>query len=190
MKSTTERLIRVSSINNLVVVGGLFDYMGKSNNICVNLFTVSLASPTGYALNFFRLNQSEIYCVSYTPSQSLLYFSTDDGTNWTQKLDTVGDLTRYIAFYDSLSGIRSWQDNLIATTDGGDTWNFVSTPIVWPAAVSAIGVYAVALYALEVRAARFIYQRTEDTRGHILGVILEHTVKDFWFLNQDTILLR
>ena len=185
---TTQKLTYLSAINKSVIVGGLFDYVGKCNDNCGNLASISVPGPNGYALNFFRQNVNNIYCVSYSLGQTLLYFSSNNGANWVQKLDTIGDFTRYLSFYDSMSGVVSWENSLIETSNGGNSWNSISTPLIWPDAVSALGVYQDSMLCVGGEDGSFYLSRDRgQSWPYAWSFFNYHTVKDFSFLSKDTI---
>lgn len=185
--NTSQKLTYLSAINKSVIVGGLFDYAGKCNDNCSDLTALSVPGISGSALNFFRPNTNDLYCVSYTPNQTLLFFSADNGTNWVQKLDTIGDLTRYLAFYNSSSGFMSWENSLIETSNGADTWNLINTPLIWPTAVSAIGVYGDSLLCIGGDDGSIYLSRDRGQNWPSAWGLGTQVIKDFSFLNKDTI---
>lgn len=185
--NTNQKLTYLSAINKSVIVGGLFDYLGKCNDNCANLSLVSVPGPSGFALNFFRPSANNLFCVSYTPNQTLLYFSTNNGANWTEKLDTTGDLTRHLAFYNSSSGVMSWENVLIETSDGGNSWNSISTPLIWPDAVSAIGVFNDSLLCVGGDDGSFYLSKNKGQSWPYAWGLGTQIIKDFSFLNKDTI---
>lgn len=184
---TDKKLTYLSAINKSVIVGGLSDYAGKCNDNCDNLSPISVPGPNGYALNYFRLNENYIYCVSYSLNQTLLYSSTNNGANWDLELDTIGSFTRYIAFFDSLTGVISWENSLIKTQTGGNSWTGLNTPIVWPVAVSAIGVYSDSLLCIGADNGGFYLSNNRGVSWPYAWGIGTHVIKDFCFLNRDTI---
>lgn len=186
--NTNQKLTYLSAINKNVIVGGLFDYIGKCNDNCADLSTISVPGPSGYALNFFRQNVNNIYGVSYSPGQTLLYYSSNNGSTWTQKLDTIGDLTRYLAFFDSNSGVMSWENSLIGTSNGGSTWTSINTPLIWPDAVSAIAVYNDSLLCVGGEDGAFYLSKDRGQSWPFAYSFFNyHTVKDFSFLSKDTV---
>lgn len=184
---TNQKLTYLSAINKSVIVGGLFEYAGKCSNNCSNLSPISVPGPNGYALNFFRRNENDIYCVAYTPSQTLFYLSANNGVNWVQALDTIGDLTRYLAFFDSSSGVMSWENSLIKTQNGGNSWTSLSTPLIWPIAVSAIGVYKDSLLCVGADNGGFYLSKNQGQSWPYAWGLGTQIIKDFSFLNKDTI---
>ncbi len=172
-----------------MIVGGVFDYVGKCNDDCANLSSIAVPGPIGFALNFFRESMNDLYCVSYTPNQTLLYVSEDNGANWVQKLDTVGDLTRHLAFYNSSSGVMSWENSLIGTSNGGISWNSLSTPLIWPSVVSAIGVYKDSLLCVGGDDGSIYFSKNKGQSWPYAWGLGTQIIKDFSFLSSDTILV-
>lgn len=192
---TLENLVDISVYDKNILIGGIKDYLVKSSDNCNTLFTVTLPSPTGYALKFNRPDSNTIFLLAYTPNHTLLYKSTNGGNNWIKRLDTVGSFHYSIGFFNTNEGIMSGLNNydLLRTTNGGITWVSNPSPLFNIEALKTFGDSLVCIGGIGVPNALGVLYLSKDrgnTWPYVWGVGgLGKTPTDFCFLNKDTIVV-
>jgi photosystem II stability/assembly factor-like uncharacterized protein len=74
--------------------------------------------------NAMYVSGSDVY---FGTNNTRIYHSTDMGNSWTPQT-TTGNVNSYSIWFNNAStGLSGDASNLVRTTDGGNTWNFVST---------------------------------------------------------------
>lgn len=126
--NTSQNLINLSVIDKNIMICGWNGYLVKSVNEANSLSQMTIAGPTGNATSIQRLDSTNIFLLSYSPSQTFLYKSVDGGYNWIQKYFGSGNYSRMFAFFNSLDGLMTSGGSLEKTMDGGVTWTTVPTP--------------------------------------------------------------
>jgi photosystem II stability/assembly factor-like uncharacterized protein len=177
----------LSVINGNIMISGWHDYLAHSNDECNTLIPLTIPGPTGYITRIQRLDANTVFLLSYTPSETYLYKSTDGGNNWVQKSNTTGAFNHEIGFFDSTEALMTDGPYLLRTTNGGSSWTNISSP--FQIGMTSIKTYddsLVCIVGVDVLSGGI---RLSKDRGHTwpFGWGLGYNPTDIFFLNKDTV---
>jgi photosystem II stability/assembly factor-like uncharacterized protein len=190
---TTANLADLSVINKNIIICGFFNYLVKSGDECETLIPMPLPGPSSYGNRLVRKDSNNLYLLSYTPNQTLIYKSTDGGANWTQKLDTIGHYGCYMDFFDGSEGFYSDGTSIVKTKDGGDTWvsgySFYSAGLLGISVIKTYGDSMVFVGGSNLyNGSIFLSKdRGQTWPTSLAGGTAGDAPVDFFFLNKDTI---
>jgi photosystem II stability/assembly factor-like uncharacterized protein len=186
---TNQKLFDLSVANKNIIVGGWMGYLVKSTNECNTLTPLAVPNTTDYATKIQRIDSNDIFLVSYTPSQTNFYKSTDQGNNWVQKSSLQGSNERSFSFFDSLAGFMSNGPFLSKTNNGGVSWTNVTPP--FSISVTFLKAYNDSVMCMGGQVATGGGLKLSKDKGNTWafgwGAFGNIKITDCFFLNKDTI---
>ncbi len=186
---TIENLIDLSVFKKNIMIGGWTGYVVKSNDECNTLSPLSTPNAANYATRLKRLDSNNVLLLSYTPSQTLLFKSSDGGLNWIQKSNTTGSFSHDFGFFDSLVGIMTSGITFHKTIDGGINWTQGVSPFqIGTNLLKTFGDSLVCMGGENVTGGGLVLSKNRgNTWGYGWGSFGSIQMTDCFFLNKDTI---
>ncbi len=183
----TQDVLKISLINENIVVFGDKSYLVKSYDNCSSL--ISLQTPEASNLNYLaRIDTQTFYMTtSNSVSSGKIYKSTDGGYSWNQKYSSNSFYPYLPTFFDKYEGIvftNLYQKS--RTIDGGNTWISESSPDI---GATATETYGDSLIILGTTNGAFVVSKD---RGHTWSFggsfpFQQARPNSFFILNKDTV---
>jgi len=127
---TTQVLNSISKQTNVVLIGGIDNYISKSFNDCDSIKLInSPASSTGWSE--VSIIDSNTYFIFYRiGSSTIIYKTVDGGNNWLQKLNMDTAIGKEFKMFNKQDGILLCTQGVnYFTNNGGDSWYIDSNGI-------------------------------------------------------------
>jgi photosystem II stability/assembly factor-like uncharacterized protein len=122
------------------MIGGKGLFIAKTYDECDNLLFMNSPAILGDWCEIHRVDTNILFIFSTRGNETIIYKSVDGGNNWIEKLHTDTIIGEHFAMFDSLQGILlCFQNEVMRTYDGGDTWNKDFTAMYYTTAIERHG---------------------------------------------------
>ncbi len=177
----------LSIVGNKVIINGVFDYLSSSTDGCETLIPLAIPGTSGYATVMHRLDIETFFLLSFSPSETVLYKTSNGGNNWTQISNTAGAFSHDLGFFGSKEGLMTDGPYLLRSKDGGVTWT--NTPSPFTIALSTIQIYGDSMVCIGGSGVLANGIKISQDRGHTWsssGILWKEPTSTF-ILNSDTV---